>query len=246
MTQHPILWTFRRCPYAMRARLAIMSAGVAVELREILLRDKPHAFLQTSSSGTVPALRVDDQVLDESLDIMIWALRQNDPQRLLDMPEDGWHLIATNDGPFKAALDHTKYATRYPDLDAQAERAKASAYLARLDRQLAGGMWLFGERPTLADLALLPFVRQFAHIDRAWFHAQDWPHLIAWLDRFLDSEAFVRVMNKYTPWSEGDTRIWFGREGDSKTAHTLDKPENRHTADQVAGQGNSDRLRPGR
>ncbi len=210
MTQHPILWSFRRCPYAMRARLAIMSAGVTVELREILLRDKPQAFLQTSVSGTVPALRAEDQILDESLDIMIWALKQNDPQQLLKMPEEGWDLIATNDGPFKAALDHTKYATRYPELDVKAERAKAASYLLSLNDQLKGRQWLFGDRPTLADLALLPFVRQFAHIDRAWFDAQAWPGLIAWLDRFLESEIFARIMNKYTPWSEGDAEIWFG------------------------------------
>ncbi|WP_170763853.1 glutathione S-transferase N-terminal domain-containing protein [Ruegeria lacuscaerulensis] len=242
MTQHPILWTFRRCPYAMRARLAIMSAGVAVELREVLLRNKPHAFLQTSPSGTVPALRLEDQVLDESLDIMIWALRKNDPQQLLDMPEEGWSLIATNDGPFKAALDHTKYATRYPDLDETAERAKAAAYLVELNDRLNGRHWLFGDRPTLADLALLPFVRQFAQIDRVWFDAQAWPHLIAWLDRFLDSEPFALVMDKYAPWSEGDAQVWFGGKRASKTTHTLDQPENRHTADEIAGQGNGDRL----
>ena len=210
MSHHPILWSFRRCPYAMRARLAILSAGVRVELREVVLRDKPHAFLQTSQTGTVPALRLPDQVLDESLDIMIWALELNDPQLLLNMPDEGWDLIATNDGSFKEALDHTKYATRYPDQDTESERAKAAEHLFRLDSHLQGKTWLFGERPTLADLALLPFVRQFAHIDRAWFDAQNWPNLIAWLDRFLDSDAFGRVMGKYARWAEGDSQIWFG------------------------------------
>lgn len=210
MNQHPVLWSFRRCPYAMRARLAILGAGVKVELREILLRDKPQAFLHTSPTATVPALRLEDQVLDESLDIMIWALKNNDPQGLLNMPEVGWDLIKTNDGPFKDALDHTKYATRYPDLDEKTERTKAAGYLIRLDDQLKGRLWLFGDRPTLADLALLPFVRQFAHIGRAWFDAQDWPDLSAWLGRFLDSDSFALIMNKYRPWSEGDTKVWFG------------------------------------
>ncbi|WP_432653529.1 glutathione S-transferase [Ruegeria atlantica] len=209
MAHHPILWTFRRCPYAIRARLALASSRVTVELREILLRDKPEAFLKVSPSGTVPTLRLPDKVIDESLEIMVWALQQNDPQRLLDMPQEGWGLITVNDGPFKAALDHTKYTTRYPDLDANEERRKAASYLLSLDERLVGKAWLFGDRPTLADLALLPFVRQFAHIDRAWFDVQEWPNLTAWLDQFLDSEIFLLVMSKYATWSEGDSPIWF-------------------------------------
>ncbi len=210
MAHPPILWSFRRCPYAIRARLAILSAGVQVELREILLRDKPEAFLDTSPSATVPALRMKDGVLDESLEVMLWALNQNDPARLLDMPQAGWDLIETNDGPFKAALDHTKYATRYPDLDPATERGKASAHLLKLDAQLNRQRWLFGERPTLADLALLPFVRQFAFIDKPWFDAQPWPNLIGWLNRFLESTSFEQVMTKYPTWSEGDAPVWFG------------------------------------
>lgn len=211
MSERPILWSFRRCPYAMRARLAVQSAGVEVELREILLRDKPDAFLATSPSATVPALRLDDRVLDESLDVMIWALSENDPDGLMEMPEAGWDLIKTNDGPFKAALDHTKYAVRYPDLDAEDERAQAAEFLRTLDAQLLGNLWLFGDRPTLADLALLPFVRQFANIDRAWFDAQGWPDLIGWLDRFLESHAFAAIMTKYAPWSDDNTPVLFGR-----------------------------------
>ncbi len=209
MTQHPVLWSFRRCPYAIRARLALVSADQRVELREVVLRDKPQAFLETSPSATVPSLRLGDRVLDESLDIMIWALKQSDPQRLLDMPQVGWDLIEENDGPFKRALDRTKYATRYPDADHAAERSKASEHLLKLDAQLQGRPWLFGDRPTLADLALLPFVRQFAYIDRPWFDTQPWPNLIAWLDAFLASEVFQSVMAKNAQWSEGDAPLWF-------------------------------------
>ena len=211
MSQPPILWSFRRCPYAIRARLAIASADIKVELREILLRDKPQAFLDTSPSATVPALRLGDQVIDESRDIMIWALEQNDPHQLLDMPIEGWDLIDANDGPFKSALDHTKYASRFPDLDTENERDKAAAFLVELDIRLKGQMYLFGTQATVADVAILPFVRQFANIDRNWFDAQEWPDLISWLDRFLHGEALSHVMTKYEPWSDGDPLVWFGR-----------------------------------
>lgn len=210
MIQPPIFWTFRRCPYAMRARLALISAGVRVELREILLRAKPQAFLETSASATVPALNLGNRVLDESADIMIWALEKNDPLRLLDMPREGWSLIDENDGPFKAALDHTKYASRYPELDSEAERSKAAAFLVGLDQRLKGQNCLFGRRPTIADQAILPFVRQFTNTDRDWFDNQPWPDLKTWLYRFTESETFAQIMKKHTPWSEDDAPIWFG------------------------------------
>ena len=194
----------------MRARLAILSSGHRVELREILLRDKPKAFLETSPSATVPALRLDDTVLDESLDIMLWALKQHDPEGLLRMPSTGWDLIKANDGPFKQALDRTKYATRYPEHDPDTERAKASEFMRRLDTQIGDNTWLFGHAPTVADIALLPFIRQFAYIDRSWFDAQPWPHLRGWLDRFLESPAFAQIMQKYPLWSEGADPILFG------------------------------------
>lgn len=194
----------------MRARLAVLSSGFQVELREILLKDKPEAFLETSPSATVPALRLENEVLDESLDIMVWALKHQDPERLLEMPEEGWQLISVNDGPFKAALDHTKYISRYPDLDAATEREKAASYLMELERRLKGQAWLFGAHPTLADFAILPFVRQFANIDRAWFDGEPWPSLIIWLNRFTDSQNFAAIMQKYPPWSEGDDPTWFG------------------------------------
>ena len=208
-SQAPILWSFRRCPYAMRARLAIRAAGVRVELREILLRDKPAAFLAESPTATVPALRLSNRVLDESLDIMLWALEQNDPAGLLDMPDAGWHLIAANDGPFKAALDHTKYAGRYPDTNPAAERDKAAQILMGLNTRLTHHEALFGARATLADLALLPFVRQFAQIDRAWFDAQPWPALIRWLDAFLSSDGFSAIMGKHPPWTPDQAPLWF-------------------------------------
>lgn len=200
----PILYSFRRCPYAIRARLAVASSGVSVELREVLLRDKAPAFLATSPSATVPCLQSDDGVTDESLDIMIWALQRSDPEGLLDMPEAGHALIETNDGAFKTALDRYKYHTRHADVDPARERAKASAFLALLETHLQENDWLFGNRPTLADLAILPFVRQFAFVDKPWFDAQPWPNLSHWLERFIASDRFRAIFQKYPKWESGD------------------------------------------
>lgn len=209
MTARPIFWSFRRCPYAMRARLAVHSSGIDVELREILLKDKPTAFLETSESGTVPALKTADTVIDESLDIMTWTLERSDPEGWLDMPAEGHDLISECDGPFKSALDHTKYAVRFPELDESKERRKASNFLYKLNARLTETHHLFGDTPTLADMAILPFARQFANTDRQWFDAQDWPHLIQWLDRFLDSTEFAAIMKKYPPWVPGQEPVPF-------------------------------------
>lgn len=201
---YPILYSFRRCPYAMRARLAIAASGIRVELREIVLRDKAPEFLETSPSGTVPCLKDDRKILDESLHIMAWALARNDPHNLRVMPAEGYQLIADCDGPFKEALDHTKYTTRYPDFDPIEERAKASAFLQNWDKQLDQG-YFFGTTPTLADMAILPFVRQFANINRAWFDSQNWENVHRWLETFLDSDLFQEIMDKYPKWVLGDS-----------------------------------------
>ncbi|MCO4849315.1 MAG: glutathione S-transferase [Yoonia sp.] len=209
MTQLPILWSFRRCPYAMRARLAIASSGQKVELREILLRDKPAAFLATSAKGTVPVLDLDGTVIAESIDAMHWALGQSDPANWLNMPGEGHDLIAQADGPFKTALDRYKYYVRHPDGTRGTAQQDGAVFLAQLDKMLLGQDWLFG-RPSLADMAILPFVRQFANTDRAWFDAQDWPDLLRWLAAFTQSTAFADVMTKYTPWQPDQDRVLFG------------------------------------
>lgn len=199
----PILYSFRRCPYAMRARLGLASAGVRVELREILLRDKAPEFLATSPSATVPCLETGGTVIDESLDIMLWALAQSDPEQLRDMPRLGHDLIATTDGPFKTALDRYKYHNRYGS-DRDLERTKASGHLSALDAQLDGKPWLFGDAPRLADFAILPFIRQFAMTDKNWFDAQPWPGLQRWLAAFLASPRLHGVMQKFPRWQAGD------------------------------------------
>jgi glutathione S-transferase len=204
----PILYSFRRCPYAIRARLAIASSGVQVELREILLRDKPAAFLGASPSATVPCLVFNSGVLDESIDIMQWALGQSDPEGLLSMPQGGFDLIQMFDGPFKRALDLTKYAVRHPDSDPEITRAKAMEMLGGLEDQLADG-WLYGPQPTLADLATLPFVRQFAMIDKTRFDGEVKPHVSAGLETFLASDRLAFVMKKNPVWADGDAPLMF-------------------------------------
>lgn len=206
----PILYSFRRCPYAMRLRLTLAVAGPEVELREIVLSDKPADFLEASASATVPCLVTPEITLDESLDAMKWALARNDPDHWLDMPPEGHDWIARADGPFKDALDRTKYATRYPGTDPEQQRAIASAFLADLDAQIAAQpqRWIFG-RPTLADFAILPFVRQFAHIDKDRFDAQPWPALHDWLQAFLESPLFQSIMPKYPRWAPGTQGVAF-------------------------------------
>ena len=205
---NPVLYSFRRCPYAMRARLAIAASGQRVELREIVLRDKAPEFLATSPSATVPCLKDGETIIDESLDVMKWALGKSDPEGWLDMLADGHDLIAEADGPFKQALDRTKYATRYPEADPENERAKAHEFLHALNAQLSQP-YLFGDTPTLADMAILPFVRQFAFIDKACFDAEDWPNLSRWLEAFLVSDRFQSIMDKYAKWETGDAPIYF-------------------------------------
>lgn len=205
----PILWSFRRCPYAIRARLAIRVSGQSVALREIVLRDKPAAFCSASASATVPCLVLPDAVIDESLDIMRWALSKNDPLGWLSMPVAGWDWIARNDGKFKHALDRCKYASRYPHDDPKHHLSAASAHLQALnDAMCQSGGWIFG-RETLADAALFPFVRQFAFIDKDWFDAQPWGGLQAWLARYLASDAFAAVMRKYPQWQPDQAECRF-------------------------------------
>jgi glutathione S-transferase len=200
----------------MRARLAVASAGIQCELREIVLRDKAAAFLTASPKGTVPVLLTKDgQVIDESFDIMCWALGQLDPEDLLKLgaqEAEALDLIVRADGSFKDALDHYKYASRYPEIDANAERAIACKFLAELEQRLSSNPWLFGDRPKLPDFAILPFVRQFANVDRGWFDAQPWPSLHNWLGGFLSSPRFLAIMTKYPKWEVGQMPTGFPNE----------------------------------
>lgn len=205
----PILYSFRRCPYAMRARLAIQSSGIKVQLREIVLQDKAPEFLNGSPKGTVPVLVSDSKYIEESLDIMHWILTKADPEGWLRMPDMGYDWISRNDGPFKAALDHTKYAVRFPDINIGLERQKIKRFLQDLNLQISNSPWMFGNSCSLADMAILPFVRQLANVDRDWFDSQNWKNLHRWLTAFLDSDRFKSMMVKYKRWVFGDPALLF-------------------------------------
>lgn len=189
----------------MRARLAIAASGVVCELREVVLRNKPQALLDASPKATVPVLvQADGKVIEQSLDIMLWALRRNDPDAWLtpglsNFP-DMLALIAQCDGSFKQNLDRYKYPNRYDLADGIAHRNQAGLWLGELNLRLGNTPFLFGTYVCLADMAIAPFVRQFAHTDLDWFKAQPWPHLQQWLESWMASELFDRVMQKYPAW----------------------------------------------
>ena len=207
-----IFYSFRRCPYAMRARLALQSSGITVQLREIALRDKALEFLESSPKGSVPVLVTHNQVIEESIDIMLWTLERADPEGLLKMPDAGYDWISRNDEQFKLALDHTKYIKHYPNLNFHLEQEKAGEFLHDLNTQISKSPWMFGKSCSLADMAILPFVRQFANIDNDWFDSQGWQNIHRWLSRFLKSNSFNSTMAKYDKWSPGDPVVSFPTE----------------------------------
>ena len=195
----PILYSFRRCPYAMRARMSIVRANFQVELREVILRDRPGHMMEISPKGTVPVLLLDDGTLiEESLEIV---------QHVLDwtLSEEEQHWISRNDDEFKFHLDRYKYPNRYEDVDEIEQRTAASSYLMDLDGRLA-------REPAISEAlsdALFPFVRQFANHDRDWFDVQPWSHVLVWLEKNLESEAFKVCMKKHKQWVGGDAVVQF-------------------------------------
>ena len=198
----------------MRARMALFSSGIRVELREVILKEMPDQLLACSPKGTVPVLVLPDgTVIDESRDIMAWALSRFDPRGWL--PADDAQqaetdaLIYENDEVFKVDLDHYKYAVRYPEHPPEHYRAQGERFLRRLEDRLAASACLVGERPGLADIAVFPFVRQFAFVDRAWFDAAPYPRLQQWLAGLLAADFFAAVMQKYPQWHAGDAPVVF-------------------------------------
>jgi len=213
----PVLYSFRRCPYAMRARWALLQAGLLVEWREVALRHKPECLRQASPKATVPVLvTADGNVIDESLAIMRWALHQADPSDWLgvglaaDQQEAIAALIAENDGVFKHHLDRFKYTDRYPGASRQEHQHQGEALLEAWSARIATAGWLVGERCSLADAALWPFVRQWRIADPAGFdHHPALGPLRQWLQVFLEAPGFDRLMNRIDPWQPGDPQRLF-------------------------------------
>lgn len=209
----PILYSFRRCPYAMRARLALYLSGIRVQLREVALRNKPEALLLASSKGTVPVLILPSgQVIDQSLDIMRWALaQQSAPPICCDAEQIA--LIKQHDVDFKPLLDRYKYSERYPESSVAEHQYNAMYWLKnQLESRLQSNTYLFGSQYGIADLGIMPFVRQCAAVDAEAFRQQASPQLQAWLARLIAQPAFVACMEKYPDWQAGNPVVRFGPE----------------------------------
>ena len=203
---YPVLYSFRRCPYAMRARLALAYANIAYEHREIMLKDRPQELYDLSPKGTVPVLQLrDETVIDESIDIMKWALVQHDPEKWYTNQIDQQDsLIERNDGEFKKRLDKYKYHVRFPAGTFESHREEVGKMLVEYDTVLASQKYLLGAKVTLADMALFPFVRQCAHVDLSWFNDQ-FIHVSNWLHKFKASDLFLSIMKKHNLWKVGNT-----------------------------------------
>jgi glutathione S-transferase len=210
MPNLPVLYSFRRCPYAMRARLALlasgMKAGVDYEHREVVLRAKPADMLAASPKGTVPVLVLSTgEVIDQSLDIMLWALRQNDPHGWLEHEEEALDLIAQCDGDFKFHLDRYKYPNRYEGADGEicdalVHRAKAAEFTDAINVLMGKNSYDFYSCLGNKYAGCIPFLRQFSHVDKTWFAAQPWPALQAALASFEASVEFKTIMQNYPQW----------------------------------------------
>jgi glutathione S-transferase len=200
----PILYSFRRCPYAMRARMSLLESGVEVELREVILRDRPEHMMDISPKGTVPVLLLPDgTVIEESLDIMLWSLDES------WLAGDWKELIDVNDGDFKHHLDRYKYNNRYENvLSSEEHREHALSILKTYDERLSNQAYLCGDSISLADLALSPFVRQFANTDRGWFDQLPLLHLHNWLIGILEGDLFKSCMVKHKQWQNGQVPIY--------------------------------------
>jgi len=205
----PILYSFRRCPYAMRARMALVYAGIRVELREVKLSSMPESMLRLSPKATVPVLVVDGgRVIDESLEVMLWSLSRADPRQWLEIDAASQQLIRRCDEDFKALLDCYKYADRDPRFSQLEHRARAEFFLQELDQLLSCHAFITDSQCRLADVAIFPFMRQFAGVDACWFEQCEYAALRGWLNTMLDSDLFKRVMQKHPFWQPGDATLY--------------------------------------
>jgi glutathione S-transferase len=205
----------------MRARLAVVQAQQTVELREIILRDKPPSMLEISPKGTVPVLQLTDgTIIDESYDVMIWALTQNDPDNWLRTKDNPIHieLLEENDGSFKKNLDKYKYANRHPELTEEEHRANGVVFLDKIEKLLMQRPFLIDNNPSITDTAIFPFIRQFTRVDETWFKQAAYPNLKKWLNFFYESKILEQTMKKYPQWHKDDEITLFPPENIDKNA----------------------------
>jgi glutathione S-transferase len=207
----PILYSFRRCPYAMRARMAIILCSVRCELREILLRDKPEAMLEISPKGTVPVLQLQDRILDESMEVIEWALQQDSSKFhvYLEAEQQLSHdFIELFDTKFKHHLDRYKYASRFKET-ADDHQQECLQLLIKLDAVIQPDPWIFGDTVSLLDISILPFVRQCKIANPEWFESQTFTKVISLVSYFESSELFLLAMEKFKTWNPTDPKIVF-------------------------------------
>ncbi len=197
-----ILYSFRRCPYAIRARLALSYANIDYEHREILLKDKPQSMLDYSVKGTVPILITDNKVIDESLQVMLWALKYSDADGWLNNDKQ-FELIEMCDNKFKAQLDCYKYSDRHVLTEIE-YRDQALWFLQLLEHKLSKHQFLFGDKLSMADMAIFPFIRQFAFVQKQWFDDSEYVQLQSWLQDHLQSHLFVGIMKKHKLWKNNN------------------------------------------
>ena len=208
----PVLYTFRRCPNAMRARISMYYSKISYEHREILLKERPKKLYQLSPKGTVPVLNLPDgKVIDESLDIMKWSVSVNDPDAwFVNNIDHQLEIISINDEEFKKWLDRYKYHDRYPEYSVEYYRGKCEKILDNFEKILASEKFLFSNNISLVDIALLPFVRQFSNVDIIWFRKR-FIHLSGWMDGLIGMEIFQAMMKKFEIWNplgEGEEVIF--------------------------------------
>ncbi len=212
----PILYSLRRCPYAIRGRMGIALSKQQVLLREIITKDKPSELLASSAKGTVPVLVLPDgQIIEQSLDVMNWALQQNDPQDLLrssnpTLNQQVHQLIKVNDDEFIGHLEKYRASVRYRNIDKEQRRQDCEGFISKLEALLTDQAYFFGETPSLADFAVMPFVSQFVRVEKKWFVQSEYQNVGRWLRTHLDSKLYTQVMKQYPLWNETKQDCLFG------------------------------------
>lgn len=211
--KYPILYSFKRCPYAMRARMALKLADITCEIREVSLSNKPNHMLKISPKGTVPVLILKDKIIDESIDIINWVISKTDifkenlDQNKLELSDE---MICIFDDKFKYHLDRYKYSNRYKDADLEFHRSECKKLLVSLEHLISNNVWFFGDKLNKLDISILPFIRQFKIADIDWFDSQkDIPKIKGVLDNFLESKLFIEIMHNYKVWEEGSDSVYF-------------------------------------